>query len=514
MHNTRHFIHWLLLLSLLSSPQIHAQGTNDAASCTFSDVTGEFLKDDLGAEPGSLSSQGNAKGFTDYADELPYYIYGLPYVAVLAQALLEEYLIKRMTDRIFTANGRPGIFMTETFKTLSEVVLRAVKQPALDRTQSYFQHFFGSAVHNNDPFVDQIEKVLGGSISEIEGRLGIEAQMARAVYERLLPILEAAFDLAASAYHDKRLEEAAELVTYAARFLSQLYPEMDSQDATTARLAKSSFAERVLISESFQDAVVAKIDNEDRSALELLNAWAIIDDAHFPDPETPGALDSFKSYAPYALGAAGYFIPALAKTFKISNFWVRVGINFMVNQFYYGITQPHSLMLLSETQLWMISHSITPRVDENENQGRTNALFVVQNRKVRTLLSAQSQTLRSHLIVMIRALVPQFREARLQILESSEKTAMAALVNAAIYLRAHFPEIHPDDPFVKDAAQTFFGKWNQPSATALTHLRTLLAKHDPEYGNPDVQSYYDELLKNWGLAINDRPSGEKILQRD
>src|SRR5438045_2238205 len=80
------------------------------------------------------------------------YIYGLPYISEIANSYIEELVIQKLTGLIsipYVDNERTKKLLSESFRTMSEVVLRAIKQPAQDRTQSYFQKFLGGSVHES-----------------------------------------------------------------------------------------------------------------------------------------------------------------------------------------------------------------------------------------------------------------------------------------------------------------------------------------------------------------------------
>jgi hypothetical protein len=209
------------------------------------------------------------------------------------------------------------------------------------------------------------------------------------------------------------------------------------------------------------------------------------------------------------IAASGYFIPALMKTVLVPSliklplinkvpFLTKVLVNFLAQQVYQGITTPHTRMMSSEIQRWMTSQSVTKRVDENENSARANEIYTAQQRKVRTLLSPQAQGLRTHIIVMLRVLVPHFINARNFMLQENKKAAMAELANLAYFIRMDFPEIYSDDEFVTNAAQVFFGKWIEFDAEDERIFLEILQKTDDEFSSDvAVRAFYRELFLNW-----------------
>lgn len=441
-------------------------------------------------------------------------LYGVPYTAEVGFVLTEEYVIKNICTLISSPTAPLAKGMLELFKTFTRVAIRAVNQPATDQTQSYFQRIFQAAVQNDDPRLSHIEKDLVSRMTEIEGRLGVEAQMSRGVYERLYPILEYSLSAARSAIEERANEdEASDLIIYAAHLLTNLYPEMKSDDATTLRLVKTSLTENLSLSQELQSMIRKKLEDiGDHAALKQVSEWGILEKSS--EEASSSANEFLKKITLGSIACAGYLVPALAKTllipriadtYLLKDFPIlsRTFVNFFSNQIYYGITNPHTLMIGSETQKWMISHSITKRVDEEENTDRADHIFSAQNRKARTIFSPQAQNLRTHLILMLRVLAPHFKEAREKIWEADERAAMRELVSGAIYLRRYFPEVQANDLFLREMAEVFFSKWVGDNAQRSELVQKLLESHDPDFAKQSVCKYYSELFANWGITLHE-----------
>jgi hypothetical protein len=383
-------------------------------------------------------------------------LYGATYLFFIFNACTERYL--------FNIDDKTLYFSRELFKTLSDLAIRGVSTPAADMTQSIFYKHSQDTIKGADPRKDRIENEFVTRVSESEGRLGVGAQISRAAFERLYPIIHTSFSSAYKALTIRDDEtEAVALILYAARFLTNYYPEMASDDESMKRLVKTSGLLDLPLDSSFQD-VIRNLLCEEKKSIRLLQQWGILDTVN--DDQEISSDSRLLNLLQSAITATGFLLPAVAKTFIIPSLTKQQGfkdfplmtkvlINFIANQIYYGITNPLSLRLSSQVQTAMHSWFITPRVDEEVNGDHAHKVFSKHYAKARGLFTANAQVYRSHLVLALRVVIPHFAKVRELLFKKEDRSAMKELANALFYLHKIYPDMASDDVYIREAAKVF-----------------------------------------------------------
>ncbi len=321
-------------------------------------------------------------------------------------------------------------FFGENFDRAFKTVILGVGEPAKYEIQRSI----------NDGIRQQsaAEARLSAGAVQLNARLGIDAQRARAIYERLVPTFSHILDAAREAYEAGNTQKTARLMVYLCALIAEIYPEAPTNDVLIAKLIEARLtnwvsldtlepelgkllAEKPPVLACFikQRLFAAKLVlencqlNEERESnwdyYTSPNglAYAVITGIAYTLPGLvacglPGKLvDRAWTYAPQGMTQHEYV--NRAATYAWRGFK-----SLFVTNVYLGIAKGPLEWIKSQAQLWTQYQYINGlwgppslRVDEDNTVGKSRTLFSNRQYKLPMYLSGNAEEGRKDLIVIL-----------------------------------------------------------------------------------------------------------------
>ena len=432
------------------------------------------------------------------------YTFGVPYAFYAGSFTLEKLLFADKVPAIHTTT----FLLKEFYKTCTNLIYRSISEPGKDRTGSYFQQITNNNLHDSN--LNEREGELLQHVHELEGRLAIGAQKSKAVFERFYPTFLKVIQSVSEALKLRNKDEEACLqLAYISRFLSTILTEIPSNDETLKRLVHSYGLDESSLSLEAQSYLrtLLKMSDDDK-AIDILETWNLLNSI---DISSTSLQSSWSDDSVYYIGTGlGLILPALGNlllAFRIQNpegmmaqypLLSTALVNTVVQLFHFALTNILSKTINAMGQKWVISQTITPRVDELENGSRAHKIFISHFKKARDIYTFQAQEYRSHLLIALSVMGPYFTEARTLFYEGKNEAARLHLAHAALYLHGHFPDLSFDDIFISEFENVLVGLWM--GEQELSSMMQTMEEIDPELlADKDLQFFYQNLFKVWGF---------------
>lgn len=459
--------------------------------------------------------------------------YFVTYTPPIAAAVAQVFFESAVTNGIqsywkLDSKSRWLIFAGNLIGTFSRVFVSAVSEPGIMAGQAGLQTTFNSNTGVVDEASSKTQETLIEGISELYGRLGVEAQRSRADFDQMAVLLDQAITSAHYAFSEKSNEtQAIALIAYAAKLLRFLHPEFEADDLLLATLAKTQLSEIVGLPEeqrhSLREQIVMQLKNVDSLAGEreevladyakILDSWGIECAAGRECEGSAGLAKSsllafdakgmLMSAGYYGVGAAGYIVPAALKTWASnSNMVTKVLIQFMANQLGFGITNSHSDVIYSNLQRWMKSYGIEDRGTADwPNANLANNKYTSSYRRQKFLLSKQALLARVAVVGCLASVARDFSDAHDALFADREKLALNYLAGAAVYIKKQYPELNANDPYVSETAHVFFSDFVPIPDGFAQKLLGKISGLDPDYQvRESAREKYQRMLKSWGIS--------------
>lgn len=338
---------------------------------------------------------------------------GLSWGVQWAYMFLKETVFKKMPE-----------FFKETFERASSVVILGVGDPA----KFEIQQSINDAIRPKS----NAESVLSAGAVQLLGRLGIDAQMARAIYERLVPTFSHMLDAARESYKAGHPQKAARSLVYLSSLISEIYPEAPTNDQLIADLIRVRFTQFVDPNSlkthledllSHQEPVLACFMQQRLFAAGLLNEnceshqEAVSEWSYYLSPT--GLAYVATTGLAYALpGLVAWKLPKELSNRPATYAWLGAK-SLVVTNVYLGITKGPLDWIKSQAQLWTQYQYINGwwgqdsfRVDEDSTWGKSRDLFSGRQRTLLTYLNSDAQEGRKDLIVILGNWALNFRKTQ------------------------------------------------------------------------------------------------------
>jgi hypothetical protein len=311
-------------------------------------------------------------------------------------------------------------FFKETYDRVLGSIIRGVGDPVKNDIQQSINDATRIEKKSNAEV-----RLSSGSV-EMNGRLGPDAQMSRAIYERLLPTFSHILDSAREAYQAEDPEQAAGLIIYLADLIATIYPEAPANDPLIASLIKTRFSQFVDL--DILESAILKALPTNKPVLSCFLTQRfftanLLTENCIPQEETSWTWSGISAQAMYwSVMGAGFLLPgafAWAKGRYGNNFenipWAArklslASLSLVVTSVFNGITKGLMDWSKSIAQRTAQRALISDRVDESENTGRAHEFFSARQWELQKHLPLNPQEARKDLVVILPNWALNFRK--------------------------------------------------------------------------------------------------------
>lgn len=320
--------------------------------------------------------------------------------------------------KISLVNKLP-IFFRETYDRILGTIIRGVGEPA----KNDIQQAINDAVREGNKTNAETQLSIGAA--QLNGRIGPDAQMARAIYERLLPTLMHILDTGRQAYEQGQLERSARTVVYFAELLETVYPEAPTRDILLANLLKERIGQYVDEQQlaSHLEALLWEPTSLNCHIRQRLFVAGLIEQDCLAltetETETSWSTLGFEA-AYYAVTAAAWVLPGAVAVLKarsgdlVQNYWAKkslwAAVGMGATSVFNGISKGLMDKTRSTAQRWTQYAFIEERLDETENWGKAHNLFSARQLELQRILTSNAQEGRKDLIVVMGNWALNFRK--------------------------------------------------------------------------------------------------------
>ena len=339
---------------------------------------------------------------------------------------------------------------------------RSVGEPAIVHLQTVLKNMLGSGAGILQPEDVVIQNELSGKVDEINRKIGIDAQRARATKMPLEALVLKSWKYAYVLYDHELYSDSAATVAYSAYIMKRWHPEFEVRDKLLRALADSRLTlmfqrlrEQGLM-ESYSRHIwtqLAQLDEylEDSviqdGYVELLASWGIDTDPdaiHYAED----VLNSWAVYGDYLVGGIGFSVQSMMKALVHNqNIFIRTPVNFLADIFEFGTTDSLRMKVYAYARQKMLNVIMLYEDYEDYAAVTANERLTDSFRRQKFYFSRPDLDMRTQLVQMITSLIDSFSQAHILILDQQYDRASDVVALALLRMIILAPDIVGDDAY-------------------------------------------------------------------
>ncbi len=319
------------------------------------------------------------------------------------------------------------------YDQFGKALILGVSEPGSNDIQQAINDFTRATNKSN------AETQLSQGYVQLNARFGMDAQMARAIFERFLPTLNHILDAAREAYERGEVEKAASIMLYWAELITVVYPETSVDDHLLATMARSRFTQFVDV-KRIAEAIERILPREKEIFSCLVNSrlfYAGLTNANCDNDGTAtsmGMMLAFYGVTTFAYALPGlvawqmppkiqsahvsratglnpaYVTANLGGLLKALNVAYSAAKNLLVVNTFMGVAKPLVDLAKSNSQSTGQLLFLKKRVDEDETWDKSRKLFSNRQWELPKHLNGLAQEGRKDLIVVLANWAFNFRQ--------------------------------------------------------------------------------------------------------
>ena len=389
---------------------------------------------------------------------------------------------------------------------------RSVGEPAIVHLQTVLKNLLGSGTGILKPEDAVIQNELSGKVDEINRKIGIDAQRARATKMPLEALVLKSWKYAYVLFDQELFSDSAASVAYSAYIMKRLHPEFEAKDKLLRGLSESRLAlmfqqlrarslmedytqhiwtQLTLLDEHIDDTTIQD------GYIELLASWGVD-----TDPETihhaEDVLNSWAVYGDYLMGGVGFSVQSMMKALVHNqNIFIRTPVNFLADIFEFGTTDTLRMKVYAYARQKMLNVIMLYEEYEDYAAVTANERLTDSFRRQKFYFSKPDLDMRTQLVQMITSIIDSFSQAHILILDDQEDRASDVVALALMRMIILAPDIAGDDAYFTRALKVMTQAYTyelQGLNQDVIQKVSMLLKQEVGLEEAQVQSGLDKAL--------------------
>lgn len=383
---------------------------------------------------------------------------------------------------------------------------RSVGEPAIVHLQTVLKNMLSSGAGILQPEDVVIQDELSSKVDEINRKVGIDAQRARATKMPLEALVLKSWRYAYILYDHGLYSDSAASVAYSAYIMKRLHPEFEARDKLLRALADSRL---VLMFQQLRDlglmeaysrhiwTQLAQLDEHLEDSViqdgyvELLASWGIDTDPdaiHYAED----VLNSWAVYGDYLLGGIGFSVQSMMKALVHNqNLFIRTPVNFLADVFEFGTTDSLRMKVYACARQRMLNIIMLYEEYEDYAAVTANQRLTDSFRRQKFYFSKPDLDMRTQLVQMITSLIDSFTQAHILILDQQYDRASDVVALALVRMIVLAPDFAGDDVYFARAIRVMthsFAHELQGLNQSITEKVSMLLEQEEGLGESHRQS--------------------------